>query len=585
MTPILEWWLLATIASAKPTESPRPACTAQALSDGCAYFRRQRRKRLIEVGDGTAYLNPAFEAPTEVAPPDPSGARELDAARAEADVQRAWRTPNGSHAPPVTDVFRAAFTRVATSPAVRAGLGLEPDDEPAPVILPWPPTDDDALPRAVSPAELATFLKRLPTATRQRLSEGVRHLTETQPLPEAGADEAPPSLSPHVSPARERRITELTEFARRELLAKILPEGRDYKSLNAADRSQFDRIRTVHVTPMSLAAANPECAKATPTAAYYPERHEFTICPNAANQPDAFRVHVIAHEIDHSNDGCASEFPLVEVDRAKLAKLNPVNPPTEITADADRSTLFQAILDLPPESKYMTVRLSAFADPKVAEYFEKLGVLKEVAAPIAPADNPQRDVAKCLVDAGIRGVTPTEIEHRVDLYVKRRVRRATKPIDAAALKANALKSALRYPGCMGGERGDTRLNEAGADAAATPVTARWLKLHPPRNAGERIAVFGPTLSEFCGPQSPDERVVVSADEVMDATSVEKMADPHPGDVIRVNDIVLRDPGVQAALNCEPTPGAKACTTIPRATSAGGDHLAPPPTPQSTETSR
>lgn len=253
-----------------------------------------------------------------------------------------------------------------------------------------------------------------------------------------------------VSEARQKRVQELVESTRQNLIASVL-KGRAENQLSAGEKSQLIRLRTLRFDlKESLNTQSSVCVGLGPNAYYDAKEHRFVLCNGTMNVPDRSLAQTIGHEMGHAIDPCTLSLPL-----HKTAKGYAI----------DGRSLF-------------------------TENPQPLG--EEVAAAVPLEQYPQKQEMQCFAKNGWQDeLSEADTIELADLFVKHR----------GGKREDYLTNIKQYSQCYRPKGQGNPIQETIADMWGGRSLAAYNEKQPPENAMDTISTFSMFLEKVCGPEA------------------------------------------------------------------------------------
>lgn len=549
----------------------KPACTLAGLTDNCKLFEKYGKQPVIKLPDGTSFRNPLAEPPMLKDPemattgpegegeqePEPASALQIEDMRlqqkvmdifeklsAKAPVNSAFKTEFVSLMPVPDQILLWAGKRMVYPP----GLRVPNTDR---VSITWPPNDPQATRKTVATADIVKWLNQLPAPFKTQM-KAVFSSRATIKVAYLNSPEAmmppPPMLTTSKPP---KRIVDLFEFSQKALVDEIA-KGRAFESLNDAERSAINRIKSINFQIQET--QSPACQAFGGSPSYEAHVHLFTLCKSNLNFPNALLVRLIAHEIMHSFDPCTQTLPFYKVDQSALSKLSGSvsNWPEDLRKDRNLPAILQQYATTP---NIKNAILDDRIKPASRDALIKLGILKAVDNGFPLTESPAKEAYTCLRDAGFKEVAESDVEK----IANRVFGKVTADLSTASDRSkfvSVLQDTMKpHAQCLRGVPGvHSHMGEVMCDAWSGKVLAKWFDKNRPKTVLEKVSSFGVEAASACDAsvqKALDNPGKFSLSSIPVVTS--ETLELHPPWKPRAEKILFSDPGMQAVLGCEPDP--------------------------------
>lgn len=325
----------------------------------------------------------------------------------------------------------------------------------------------------------------------------------------------------------------------------------------------------------------------SPNAYYNPFNHEFTICPQMLQSPDATLQMIITHELGHSIDPCIASYSLQQHTGEKKR-----NPQGDVMRESMNVFLKQmkAVEFNPKIPKQSEVMYSSF-DPEMVAQVYGSGLnnhqSREVLAGVPLSKNPFASVVTCLQSGRSVSARMGDIEG-----AKRNVLENIKTLKESgapdshpqvqSLKATLARLDSHYVekkscGYMGSDKGPSQMQEAFSDWIASEVMAGKVEAANKMGDREKAKQIAFEANGFFASMNCESFKLDIAEEVQqvmtragcqrrgttlveDLTNMSRHEDPHPEGHARVSRIFMGHPTISETLGCKQPflGGAKRC---------------------------
>ncbi len=559
----------------KRAEADMPACTFDWLTNKCEVFENTNRKR-FEFPDGTSISNPIPDIKKRLSAPamdryaeserllkdSKKLDRELNAELHEISVQisKMFHEKDPEHEAMALETKQAITQNFLALEPILSGTQTE-------ITVDWPisaPTKQTVVPRedflkGVSEAITEQGLEQLKTLVTK--AKKAHQTYESEVLALKGKEKEPTA---EFKKEREKRTGELFKIAQSKMI-EIIRNGKRDTELSESQKSAIKRVETIRflgVDPEE-ARTSPFCQQG-PNGFYSPTMHAFTVCNGMSWVPDNSLLAVIGHELAHSIDPCSSQFDLYSWEPSELGKLvQDGKLADEATQSLEHIGLTHALLtnaDHPTPQPIIAGPLPIIYSQKALDFMTERGVLNIQAKGIPSDEALFKDVVNCLNSpehGGFKRQNPAALSARAERVAKFRETRFGADYKT---EQNRVQQALqRYPECaIGGDHSE--MSEAFADWMGAKVLGKHLgetlketKLSTPL---DRLSVAGDLAVAACAELVQyKHRANDTLGAQIDA-ALEDLAhsqDPHPASRSRIENILLKDPGIRAALGCSELP--------------------------------
>lgn len=325
----------------------------------------------------------------------------------------------------------------------------------------------------------------------------------------------------------------------------------------------------------------------SPNAYYDFSQHEFTICPQLLQTPDASLQMIIAHELGHSIDPCIASYPLEK----HSGKQKPV-PGAEGAAEARKIMLEKmSYVDFNPKVPQQSSDLySSFESESVNEMYQiayENHQVTRVLEGIPLTQNPFESVITCLKGGGsvaarmgdIAGAKKNVLENMSNLRASgaSEAHPQMKALQETLNRLNSHYVEKEACGYMGIDEGPSQMQEAFSDWMATEVIAN--KMNAIGKAGDtekakQIAFEANGIFVATSCESVQLDLFKSITDALsqagcirrtdtlnqDLENMSRQADEHPENHARASRIFMAHPEINLALGCKQPflGGAKRC---------------------------
>lgn len=322
--------------------------------------------------------------------------------------------------------------------------------------------------------------------------------------------------------------------------------------------------------------------------AYYDQfKHEFTICPQLLEAPDATIQMIIAHELGHAIDPCIASYTLKKHTGAekKDSKFDAMKMAAEIALKQMRGIKFDPKIPDQPEAMY-----SSF-DPELVErqYSQALNDHKssDVLAGIPLSKNPFSTVLDCLQTRGSVSARMGDLSGaRKNVLDNIQTLKASgadeshpqiKELRSTLERLDSVYSEKKACGYIGADDGPSQMQEAFADWIASEVTASKVKVAQESGDKERARRISFEANGFFASMSCESYRLEIEDQLKDAmrkagciersttlsqdlNNMSRSEDTHPEGHARVSRIFMGHPTLSGAIGCKQPlfSGAKYC---------------------------
>ncbi len=343
------------------------------------------------------------------------------------------------------------------------------------------------------------------------------------------------------------------------------------KRKNSQNNSEMDSIiKRVNAIQMSTEKLNSSSCS-SPNAFYNPMRHDFTLCPQLMQMPDATLQTIIAHELGHSIDPCIVTFPLKT---ATHVTKNPVN--TE-----SFEVPFNLVLPKQNDQFYFSTDENFFKT--TVEHNDKKMRTTEIAKPIQLNKNPFLSVISCLQTQGSIQATIGDTDYTKDVINKKinilkqsgasennkellRLKKTLKKLDTTIANQRTCST-------LSSVEGPSQIQETFSDWVAAEVIAEKISASKNHDEAQRIAFEANGFFGAVGCKSFDLDITETANNALisagcnykasdfenDLDHIEPVRKSlHPEDYQRVNNIFLAHPEIAKSLSCQRQSGVKYC---------------------------
>lgn len=530
---------IAMMAGAIPlTIQAKPTCSTNTLTDNCKLF--DPSKEFIQTKDGKKIPNFSFSDKEK-------WAKEQKIRNLELESKSKTMSLNSTVT--ATQILAKkmspqAVINLSSSPPVFELLAKIHSGEASPQMLEkkaalwWPLNSSRGKVQEKTLGDVDKYLKENFTAKDIQTLEKFGKVHANQ-----DGIEAPALYHPLHQEASAAELNDMVKSAKDEIIG-LISAGRPEAALSPREKDAIERVRTIGFDPTAK-VTDKDCASLMPNAFYSSDSHSFTLCPGFRSWPRESLMMVIGHEIAHSIDPCLAQQGLVKIDSQKArafikAKASP-GESVELATD---------LLDL--KSSYMNTRQlweKGLLNSPVLEPLYEHGILRDHLRMSTYATYPFSSVSGCLASKEGGGFRSSNADHEAMLNAK---------VDTGALdgdeKDRLAKAYKDHPECLAVNGKNSMLGEATADWFGAKVAAADLKKRGKTLEGDDKAMPAIYfLNQACASKQskPSQTSLIN-----DLAKMNQDSDEHPLDLARLDNLVLRDPGLAEVFGCEPS--GKAC---------------------------
>ena len=343
------------------------------------------------------------------------------------------------------------------------------------------------------------------------------------------------------------------------------------KRKNGQNNSEVDimikRLSTVQMSTEKWDSSS--CSG--PNAFYSPIRHNFNLCPQLMQMPDAALQTIIAHELGHSIDPCIATFPLKTATHIKKNSLENTNLELPFNPTLPRQS-----------NQFYFSTDEGFFKTNV-EYDQKKMRTTEIAKSIQLNKNPFSSVISCLQTQGSIQATIGDTDYTKEIIIKKIDKLRKSGASESNKEIMRLKDTLqrldtifadkRTCSTVSSPEGPSQIQEVFSDWIAAEVIASKVSTAKNHDDAQRIAFESSGLFAATGCESFDLDISETASKALisagcnyrgsnyeyDLDNIEPIKKYiHPEDYQRVNNLFLAHPKIANSLSCQRQSGVKYC---------------------------
>lgn len=543
-----------------PLQAKR-ACDADSIVDEmCTHLSENSDQSHIKSSDGGLIPN-NFYVPRTIEATETTYVKQLmpnfeDFLNADlafqVDVEIVLKSSNAKN-------WSAKSTKLASNSQNLAGLLARafPDDESLQlykdnlVYFPNNLSDADSSIIKLNDSQIKKVLEELGPETLKKLSDRFSKLPKTTSLG-GGIIEAQltdPDLFKRVRKStleedqeRQRRLTKQAKTS----ITNMIKNGRSDSQLSAEQKNLIGRIESVELltADSNWAQRTPECKKKSPQASYFPDSDRFLICENLLDLPDVSLLRVIAHELGHAIDPCRASCDHLTANQQKLdqyfeERKRETSEMEELPKLSDEEIALNKLIGR--EERPFTEITQI--DDSMKNNLIKKGYLKVNYNGIPRSKQPLNPIRTCLIKSGkFDNISSKDIS--VALYqIQEAKKRFGEKISKKEL-SDLEKFFRKNSDCVHVGVQHSQMSESIADVYAAYAVADYLRDHPPKTMGDKIAIEGTFIRFVCDPHF---NATVTSQFTLG--TVEMISKQHPTLENRTKNILLQFPGIADHFDC------------------------------------
>lgn len=547
-------------------------CSFNEITNNCQAFNPKRGLK-IDTGDGT--FIPNYSALDDKAPQNPKDKimleRDRETKALTKDIKLALQTQKELQK--VSDQILSPVAKAHLANRIGAFRQIIEGREPE-LYLVWPSHGSEIRPvhrdeyrrwyKSLPPAVKASFVrieKQLEVHEKGELKEDQPNDASAKAVRELRRSEM------QMLKKREPHFRDLVEQAK-SLIVKKLTDGKPRNQWTASETALVKKIETVHSRRFTRDDES-SCSGIVANAFYNPANHSILLCPQFAVFPDVAVMSVIAHELGHAIDPCNCQFGVHQLNEKKAKDFVQTHRQSDKYDHFLTSHYLEGKMSQDQSSR--TAMANSFGLPAP---ILNLVTSHQILVPISPGttrkDYPLNSVLQCLKDKGFRGQKDEAVVSLAEAASHLRSQVGRPDFDSTKDQQEIRNAFKEYPDCVS-TFSDSQVREAMADWISGEVMGEYLKKHPLKLEGQRLALFSSLGASLCSQRlGKTDDFPLSGRETMSAASQivrDSTTQPHPADIHRFEKITLAQPLIRKALGCAPAkPEQLACQKTPPPTS-------------------